>query len=206
MSREAVAALGVSRETLERLDILVETLGRWNRRINLVAPGSISDAWRRHVLDSAQLWRLALPSARHWVDLGSGGGFPGLVIAAQAAVERPDLRVTMIESDSRKAAFLTTTAQLMHLDVTVLVDRIEQAPAQGADIVSARALAPLDRLLPLAARHGHARTVYLLPKGRGHHSELTAARASWHMSCAAHPSRTDAEGVVLAITEVRARL
>ncbi|MEO0762406.1 MAG: 16S rRNA (guanine(527)-N(7))-methyltransferase RsmG [Pseudomonadota bacterium] len=201
MSRARFAeATGVSRETLERLDALAALLTRWNRKINLVAPGTLPDLWTRHFLDSAQLLPLA-PGTRHWADLGSGAGFPGLVIAAMA----PETRVTLIESDTRKAAFLTTASAELDLATTVVPRRIEAADPAGADTVTARALAPLDRLLPLALRHAAPGATLLFPKGRSVGEELTAAEAAWHIEVTRHPSVTDDAGCILAITGARHR-
>ena len=143
-------AFDVSRETVERLETHVALLCKWNPRINLVAASTLAEVWTRHVADSAQLWPLRPPGARLWLDLGSGAGFPGLVVAALAAEEAPDLRVRLVESDARKAAFLATVAREADLPAEVLVERWQRLPPQAADVVSARALAPLDR----AARGG----------------------------------------------------
>ena len=110
---------GVSRETCERLEAYIALLTRWNARINLVSPATIETVWSRHVADSAQLFDLAPASASSWIDLGSGAGFPGLVVAALAADKQPGRHVTLVESDTRKAAFLTTAAREMDVDVTI---------------------------------------------------------------------------------------
>jgi len=195
------AEYGVSRETLERLEAYVETLAAWTRRINLVAPGSLPEVWRRHVADSAQLAALAPADAETWADLGSGAGLPGLVIAAM----RPGLAMTLVESDQRKAAFLRTAAAAMGLAPTVLAQRIEAAPPLAADVISARALAPLPKLIPLACRHAHAGTVCLFPKGARAESELTEAGRDWHSRVEQFESKTDRSGRILRITGMRPR-
>ena len=203
MSREALLArLDVSRETSARLDALVAVLEKWSRTLNLVGKGTLAEVWTRHVEDSAQLWPLAPASARSWIDLGSGAGFPGLVIAALAADERPDLHVTLVESDTRKAAFLGAAAREMGVSVTIRDVRIEALEAPPADVVSARALASLDRLLDYAAPLLAPGGVCLFPKGAGHASELTEARRRWQCRVVAHPSRTDPAAVVLEIQEL----
>ena len=192
-----LAGVAASREALERLEVLEvleAEVRRWTPAINLVSQGSLPDLWTRHVADSAQLWPLA-PGARTWVDLGAGAGFPGLVVAALGA---PALAVTLIESDGRKAAFLRGTARAMGLAVTVLDQRAEAAPPQGADVVSARALAPLAALLPLVARHLAPAGTALLPKGRAAQAEVAEARArGWRFDLDAVQSRTDPDGRIL---------
>jgi len=195
------AAFDVSRETLGRLETFADLLTRWTRRINLVSPGSLPELWHRHIADSAQLAGLAPPEAAIWLDLGSGGGLPGLVVAAL----RPGTAVTLVESDQRKAAFLRSAAFEMGLSVSVLARRIEDLPAGAPDVLSARALAPLPRLLSLAARCAGPETVLLLPKGGRAESELTAASADWHTEAEVIPSRTDRDGVILRIRNLRPR-
>jgi len=196
---------GVSRETCERLEAYIALLRRWNARINLVARGTIDAAWARHVADSAQLFDLAPAAASSWIDLGSGAGLPGLPVAALAAERVPGLHVTLVESDTRKAAFLVTAAAEMGLDVTVEPRRIEALPARPYDVVSARALAPLDRLCALAHRFSARGTVFLFPKGARLDSELTAATAGWHIRAERIASRTDPEATVLKILELEPR-
>lgn len=200
--RRFLAAYPVSRETLERLDALADALARWNRSINLVSARSLADLWRRHILDSAQLAPLAPPTARSWVDLGAGGGFPGLVVAALAQERQPALHMTLVESDARKCAFLANAARAMALDVTIENRRIEQPPPRRHDVVSARALAPLSRLLDLAAPYMAQGAVALFPKGAGVDAELTEAMRKRHIEVARAPSITDPHGVILQVRGV----
>ncbi len=195
----------VSRETCERLEAYVALLTRWNARINLVAPTTIETAWTRHIADSTQLFDLAPASASSWIDLGSGAGLPGLPIAALAAEKSPGLHVTLVESDTRKAAFLTTAAREMSLDVTIEARRIGALSARPYDVVSARALAPLDRLCALAHRFSARGTVFLFPKGARLDSELTAAIGNWHIRAERIASRTDPKAAVLRILELEPR-
>lgn len=199
----ALRPLGVSRETLPRLEALAVTLSRWNPRINLVAPSTLPDVWRRHILDSAQLWPLRPAGAERWVDLGSGGGFPGLVIAAIAADAAPGLVVTLIESDARKCAFLTEASRAMGVAPVILAKRIEAIEQPVYDVVSARALAPLNRLIPMAKRFIKPGGVCLFLKGAGAADELTEAGRAWHSVVESAPSLTDPSGVVLRLTEIR---
>ncbi len=139
---------------------------KWTPRINLVSRDSARDLWRRHIADSAQLWAFRPPAARSWADLGSGAGFPGLVIAALAAEAAPDLAVILVESDVRKAVFLAEAARAMGLKLEIVTARIEALAPLGADVVSARALAPLDRLLGYLEKHRGAGGYWLVSEGR----------------------------------------
>ncbi len=183
-----------------RLEAYGALLYRWQNAINLVASSSLPDLWRRHMLDSAQLCELAPPGARVWLDLGSGAGFPGLVVAALWA-GRPDFAVHLVESDRRKCAFLRVAAAEMNVPATIHACRIEAAPipALPVDVISARALAPLDRLLGYAARFAGADTTLLLPKGQDVHQELDVAARLWRFQADLMPSRSDAEGRIVVI-------
>lgn len=198
-------AFAVSRETSARLERYLALLERWNASINLVAPGTLENAWLRHLADSAQLFDLRPEGARSWIDLGSGAGLPGLPVAAMAAEKAPQLAVTLVEADRRKAAFLAAAAREMHLDVGVEARRSEEVPARAHDVVSARALAPLDRLCALAYRFKGDGSVFLFPKGRRLDSELTAAAARWHIRTERIASRTDPDAAVLRIVELEPR-
>jgi 16S rRNA (guanine527-N7)-methyltransferase len=203
MSKEDfVAHRHVSRETLARLEQHAELLGKWNPAINLVSPSSLKEVWSRHFLDSAQLLDLAPAATTHWVDLGAGGGFPGLVVAILAAEERPELKFTLVESDRRKAAFLAHAAHTLGVGAEVLGDRIESIPPLGADVVSARALAPLDQLLSHAAHHMKPGGVAIFPKGARHEEEIRQALEKWRFACEKHRSMTDPEAVVLTVGEI----
>ncbi|WP_148923085.1 16S rRNA (guanine(527)-N(7))-methyltransferase RsmG [Oceanicella actignis] len=192
--------VGVSRETLERLDLFEQLLGRWNRAINLVGPSTLDSIWERHFADSAQLWLLRPEVITSWLDLGSGGGFPGLVIAAIAAELNPTLQVTLVESDSRKCAFLLAAAREMSVNTTVLNKRIESIPAGPHEVISARALAPLSKLLDMTERFAPFSPRLLFPKGANALSELTEARKSWNIDARLMPSRVDPRGQILEIS------
>lgn len=186
----------VSRET-SQLDELSALVRDWTGKINLVSTASVNDFARRHVEDSLQIADLC-ESATTWCDLGSGGGFPGLVVA----IHRPDLSVTLIESDKRKSVFLRHAARRLELDVQVIDRRIEATDPVGADAVSARALAPLPRLLGLAVRHGTPDSRYIFPKGARYQSEIADARAEWSFDIDVRPSKTDKEAVILILENV----
>lgn len=201
MTREAVAALpDVSRETLDRLDVLADHVRRWSPRINLVAPSTLQDLWTRHILDSVQLWSITPPPPGLWADLGAGGGFPGLVVAALA--HDTPVRVALVESDQRKAAFLHIAAQAMGLSPTIHATRIEATSPLGASTVSARALAPLPRLIDLALPHLAPGGRLVLPKGARHADELAMALDTRSATVETHPSLTDPESVILVLTDL----
>jgi 16S rRNA (guanine527-N7)-methyltransferase len=187
----------VSRETGNRLEALVSTLERWQKAINLVGKTTMEDVWRRHVLDSAQLKGLIPEGAKTLTDLGSGAGFPGLVVAAL----RPDLDVTLIESDARKAAFLGEAARRMTLDKQpkIVIGRIEAVAPAPADVITARALAPLGQLLAWADRHRTAPAICLFHKGKGWQAEVTEAMKEWDIPHQASTSVTDLDTVILRI-------
>ena len=188
----------VSRETRERLETLLALVGKWTRRINLVAPSTVEDGWRRHILDSLQVHRTA-PAARHWADLGTGGGFPGLVIAILEAECTAPAQVTLVESDRRKCTFLRTALRETGAHASVIDARIESVPPLGADVVSARALAPLDTLLGFAHRHCAPGGTALFPKGARWREEIAAAERDWTFSAEPIPSITDPDAVLLRI-------
>jgi 16S rRNA (guanine527-N7)-methyltransferase len=194
---EIVDGLAVSAGTAALLRGHLDQLSRWNGTVNLVAKSTLADAWERHTRDSAQLVPLAPPQPAHWVDLGSGAGFPGLVVAIILAELSPETRVTLIESDRRKAAFLRETARLLGLATAVVAERIESAAPQAADVVSARALAPVDRLVPLAARHLAPGGMALFLKGARVDSELATAAAAWSFAVERFPSQTDPSAEIL---------
>jgi len=223
------AAFGVSRETVARLEIYEALLRQWQKAVNLVAARTLEAVWQRHFADSAQLVALA-PEARSWLDLGSGAGFPGLVVAIMLA-EDPRLRapmrprrgepagqatsgcgtlpgcVTLIESDSRKAAFLGAVARQTGIAVDILSTRIESCATQSRvaapEVVTARALAPLDKLLSLAAPFLSPRTVGLFLKGREAATEVEAARKVWTFTSELIPSSTEAEAHIVRVSTLK---
>jgi 16S rRNA (guanine527-N7)-methyltransferase len=182
----------VSRETIERLRSFEAELRRWTLRINLIAKADIEHIWARHILDSVQILPLIPTATINGVDLGAGAGFPGMVLA----IARPALRMTLVESDHRKAAFLQHIAAELGVAVRVIAARIETLSLPPVDFVTARALAPLDRLLELAAPLLAPEGFCLFPKGRQGETELTAASARWHMRVSREASRTDPDAVI----------
>jgi 16S rRNA (guanine527-N7)-methyltransferase len=203
---EFAAAVPVSRETLAHLKLYASQLTDWNERHNLVSKNSLCDVWRRHFLDSAQLAALIPAAAKSLVDLGSGAGFPGLVLAEMLR-ERVEFRTVLYESTGKKAEFLRSTVEHLKLTgVEIRASRVEDAPAETFDIITARACAPLERLLAYAMRFWAPTTTALLLKGQNVEVELTQARKSWSMELERHPSRSDASGVILEIRELHRAL
>lgn len=204
----ALAALArpVSRETAGRLAAYVDLLGRWQKIKNLVGPGTLEHVWTRHILDSAAVLDAA-PEARTVVDLGSGAGFPGLVVAILLAGS-PGAAVHLVEANARKGAFLRTVARETGAPATVHVGRIEEvvpelARALTPDLVTARALAPLDPLLGLAEPLLAGGATGLFHKGRELAEEVAAARDHWRFDLVEHPSRTDPAGRLVEIRGLR---
>jgi 16S rRNA (guanine527-N7)-methyltransferase len=194
--------LDVSRETFEDLTQYHDLLVKWNAKINLVSKTSIDALWDRHIWDSAQIVPLS-GDALNWVDLGSGGGFPALVVAIMAKRTLTERRVTMVESDQRKAAFLRTVIRQLSLNAEVLVSRVELADPLRADVLSARALADLDQLLIFAQRHlaKDGRCVFL--KGETWQNEVEIARKTWSFDLRAHRSKTSPSAAILEIKDIQ---
>lgn len=197
-----LAGLSVSRETIDLLHDLEARARHWNAKINLFSRSTTDDIWARHIVDSAQIVLHLDEWPRTWADLGSGGGFPALVVAAIATELSPETHVTMIESDQRKCAFLRQTSQALGLAATVIARRIEEASPQGAHVVSARALAPLDRLLPLVHRHLDPEGTALLMKGQRWEDELRALCDDWRFQLDVHRSITHPDAAILAVKDL----
>ena len=196
-------SLNVSRETSDRLKLMTDLLKKWNPRINLVSKSTLKEVWTRHILDSAQIFGLSDASKTNWVDIGSGGGFPGLVVAILAAELNPGLETTLIESDQRKCAFLRTVLRETGVPGRVLAQRIERAEPQNADVLSARALAELDLLFSFAERHLARGGTMLFPKGVTWQKELQAAQESWSFSHQVITSKTEPNSVILKVKDLR---
>lgn len=195
---DRVANLNVSRETLCRLEIFASLLVKWNTRINLVSRNSLACLWDRHIVDSVQVFRSA-PKGTLWMDMGSGGGFPGLIVAILAQEERPEIKVTLVESDQRKAAFLRAAARETGVTCKVFPERIEKVSPQQASIVSARALAELTDLLMFAERHLMNGGTALFSKGVTWRKELETARLRWRFDVDVIESRTMPGAAILRI-------
>ena len=188
----------VSHETLSRLETYVALLTEWNARQNMVSKSSLAEVWQRHIWDSAQLAPLLPPEAKTLVDLGSGAGFPALVLGTM----RPGLKITLYESVAKKCRFLAEAAGVLGLDVEIRNARIEDSKLEGFDVLTARALAPLYQLLSYAARFQAQNTVNLLLKGQDIEVELKDTTKSWRMQITRHASQTG-PGTILEIRKLR---
>lgn len=197
---------GWSAELVAKLEIYEASLRRWQKAVNLVAPRTLDEIWHRHFADSAQVALHLPPGPRRIADLGSGGGFPGLVLALFLS-SHGESTVTLIESDGRKAAFLRETARLMEISVEILSTRIESdatvARLVGVDTVSARAFAPLGRIFSLASPLFTAETVGVFLKGENVQREIDEARVHWCFDAELHRSMTDPSGQIAVVRHVR---
>ncbi len=191
----------VSRETLSRLKAYADLLTDWNARHNLVAKSTLPGLWHRHFWDSAQLLPLIPETARTLADLGSGAGFPGLVLA----VLRPGLKVTLHEATVKKCAFLQAAANRMGVKAEIRNARLEDLAPQPFDVVTARALAPLPLLLTYAHRFTAPNTVCLFLKGQNVGPELTEASKYWNMKASQVPSQTDPSAAIVTVRELGPR-
>lgn len=198
MNQLAESGLIVSRETIDRLKTYAELLVKWNRTINLISKRDEADFWQRHVVDALQLLAYLPKNVERFIDLGSGGGIPGLVLAIAS-----DIHVDLIESDHRKCAFLVEAIRLTGAPARVHTGRIEVVEVPPAGVVTARALAPLSQLIGLAEKFIAPGGYLLALKGRQTEVELTAARGEWHMTISHAPSITSADATILKISEVR---
>jgi 16S rRNA (guanine527-N7)-methyltransferase len=213
-------AFGVSRETLDRLKTYEALLKAWQRAVNLVSASTLDQVWHRHFADSAQLFALAgfnspapgrseSQGGKYWLDLGSGGGFPGLVLAILLAERLPAARMTLVESDARKAAFLGEVARKTGLVVEIRVERSEKAATQAnsvsRDVITARALAPLPKLLGLVQPFFSPHTVALFPKGREAELEVEEARERFGFDFSLARSLTDDEARIVIVRNLAAK-
>lgn len=191
----------VSRETHERLIAYEALVRKWNAKINLVAPSTLPEFNSRHIQDSIQIFDHVQFPEGNWVDLGSGGGLPGIVVSIYA--QKAPLTVSLVESDQRKSAFLRTVIRELSLqNVSIMTGRIENVPPLAANFVSARALAPLSVLLSMVRRHMHQDGTAIFLKGRSWKAECDAARKEWRFDVTSFPSKTDPDAAILKITGV----
>lgn len=197
---EVLDRLDVPRETTERLEAFAALLSAENDRQNLVSKASLDFLWERHILDSVQIVHFAPEKALTWLDLGTGAGFPGLLVPLFHPAN-----VVLVESRRLRAEFLRTAASVLGIPgrAEIICSRLESVPARPFDVISARAFAPLPRLLALAERFSTSETIWILPKGRNAKSELDAARSSWQGDFRLEPSLTDADSGIIVASEVR---
>jgi len=199
---EARDALDVPRETIERLNAFAELLREENALQNLISRASLDHLWQRHILDSAQLLRFVPGDAETWLDLGTGAGFPGLIVALLHPA-----RVTLVEARRLRTDFLARAAEVLGVaeKVEIVCGKAEAIPEQSFNVISARAFAPLDKLLAIGSRFSTDETLWVLPKGRNAKTELEAARASWQGAFRIEQSLTDADAGILVATGVHRR-
>ncbi|TXI01266.1 MAG: 16S rRNA (guanine(527)-N(7))-methyltransferase RsmG [Pseudorhodobacter sp.] len=188
---------------IEALSGYVDLVLKWNLSINIIGKSTADQIWQRHVLDSAQLFTCATADQRLWLDIGSGGGFPGMVVAILARDLCPDLRVGLVESDQRKAVFLSECARQLGLAVTVHRKRVESLEPQGADVLSARALAPLADLCSYAERHLKPGGMGAFLKGANLDLEIVEAQSKWSFQVDRAPSITDSKAAMVFLRDLR---
>jgi 16S rRNA (guanine527-N7)-methyltransferase len=199
---EQLGNVYVSRETLADLKVFKQLVRKWNPAINLVAKSSLPEVWERHIVDSIQIFPLVTEEPDLWLDIGSGGGFPGIVVAILAKGLGWSTKFHLVESDNRKSVFLRTAARDLKLNVEVSSDRIEAVERQNADILTARALKSLDELLIFTERHLAQGGAAIFPKGKKWQEEITLARANWRFEVEPHQSITDGDAKILVLSEI----
>ena len=191
--------LDVSRETLDALKYFEDLVVLWNPAINLISNSSVSDLWSRHIIDSAQLFLFTLPDEGLWLDVGSGGGFPGIVVSIVAKELAPSLRVVLVESDNRKCVFLRTVIRELGLSVKVINDRIENVKLDNVVYLSARALRNLNSLLFIVENNVSRETVCIFPKGRSYKRELVESQKNWKFDFNLIDSNTSEDSKVIVL-------
>jgi 16S rRNA (guanine527-N7)-methyltransferase len=193
----------VSRETAARFAVFAQIFAKWAKAVNLVAASTLDELETRHIADSLQIARFAPDDARNWVDFGTGGGFPGLIIAASQVETHPDRTFILVESDQRKCTFLREAARAMGITVKVITARIEDLSSLRADVISARALAPLELLCDYAHRHLAPQGVALFMKGEGYAKEVAMAKqAGWTFDLDYKASMTHTGSVIIVLRNI----
>ncbi|MEN2494191.1 MAG: Ribosomal RNA small subunit methyltransferase G [Hyphomicrobiaceae bacterium hypho_1] len=207
--KSLIAVFNDSRETFEKFKLYESQLRRWQNAINIVAPSTLNHLWYRHFTDSAQIAELIPPTASHLVDAGSGGGFPGLVLAILFR-DRSDFRVTLVESNKKKTAFLRETASKLEIPVEIMSTRIESnvtvTKLSDVDIVTARAFAPLDRLLNMVSPIFSNRTKGIFLKGCNIDYEIKLAQKTWEYKYELRKSKTEPNARVVILWDLARKL
>ena len=192
----------VSRETIELLKQLRVLVEKWNKSINLISKSTVPEIWSRHILDSAQIFYARNKRFKRWLDIGSGAGFPGLVVSILAQDNNINGEIVLVDSDTRKCAFLSTVKRELSLNLYIINNRIELCERQEADVISARALTDLSNLLELSFNHMNDDSTLIFAKGKSWREELFVAQKTWNFSWEAVTSITDPKSVVLKIGEL----
>lgn len=193
----------VSRETLEKLKVYENSLVEWQNKLNLVSNSSLEDAWNRHFIDSMQLFKYIPKTAKTLYDMGSGAGFPGMVIAIMANELTPYLKVALIESINKKTLYLNEVKKLTNTNVEIINDRAENLPAKKVDVITSRAMTALNKLFEYSYRFCSEETVLIFPKGKKHLEEIKEAKKDWIFDVQIFGSQTSEEGVVLVIKSLK---
>lgn len=197
-------ALQVSGDGIEKLKLFEDLARKWTQKINLISRNTIDDIWGRHIEDSAQIMLSAPQNPKIWADFGSGGGFPGIIVATILADRKADTKVILVESDQRKSAFLREAKRNLGLDLCeVVAQRAEMIEPIGADVISARALASLDMLCGFAQRHGRADGLCLFPKGETWEDEVAIAQKNWEFDLVAIPDTGHSGSALLKLRNLR---
>lgn len=192
----------VSRETYNNLKSYQSLLTEWQEKFNLVSNNSLNDAWERHFVDSVQLWKFIPETTRNILDFGSGAGFPGMVLAVVGKEKTPYLKVSLVESISKKTLYLKEVADKLGVNVEIINDRIENIPAQKADVITSRAMTSLNGLLGYAYRFCKPDTICIFPKGKKYAEELAEAHRHWKFKCRIEPSEISEEGRILIVSNL----
>ena len=201
--QDEVASYNVSRETKQRLEKFVLLLCEWNKKMNLVSKNSLPDVWERHVLDSMQLIKYIDQNARCLVDIGSGAGFPGVVLAVLMKEKMPKTKLNLVESITKKTMYLKDVCANLELNnVEILNGRVENAVFKDVDVITARAVASLDKLLSYSYSLAGAKTRMIFPKGATYNVELIEAEYNWDFDCLVHKNMYHEDGVVLEINKL----
>lgn len=201
---EELSRYNVSRETYKKLQDFVVLLSEWNTKMNLVSKNSLSDVWVRHVLDSAQLVDYIPNNVKHIVDIGSGSGFPGIVLAILLQEQNPQAHITLVESITKKALYLKNVAENLGLNsVEVVNNRVENAVFKNVDMITARAVASTDILCGYADKIGNKNTEMLLLKGRSFADEEAEAGKRWIYTREIYKNKYSDDGVIVRIKNIR---
>ncbi|WP_237072479.1 16S rRNA (guanine(527)-N(7))-methyltransferase RsmG [Pseudaestuariivita rosea] len=195
--------INVSRETFEKLKDFEALILKWNKKINLISRSSQSDLWIRHIVDSAQLFDAFPKLVTKYADLGSGGGFPGIILSILLSEKMPNADTILVESDKRKAEFLRSASRTLGLKATVMTDRIEMIAPLAVDLITARALASLDDLLGYAEMHLTTGGIAVFPKGEKAGQEIAVARQNWDFELQEKISKTDPNAVILKVGAIQ---
>lgn len=193
----------VSRETLDKLKVYEGSLVQWQEKLNLVSNSSLVNAWERHFIDSIQLYQYIPENAKSLYDLGSGAGFPGMVLAIMAEGRTPSLNVSLVESISKKTLYLNEVKDITSAKVNVVNKRLEELPSEKIDIITSRALTALNKLFEYSFRFCHENTVLIFPKGKKHLEEIKEAKKDWLFDVSIHKSDTSDEAAVLIVKNLK---